>query len=63
MDNDKLIQKMKEDMEIRGFSEYTKSNYLNKTKHMIKYFNKPIRRLDAEKITEDNGGNEDGQNE
>ena len=50
MDNDKLIQKMKEDMEIRGFSEYTKGAYLNKTKHMIEYFKKPMEEVTTDEI-------------
>ena len=31
MTNEKILQKMKEDMELRGFSEYTKYAYMYKT--------------------------------
>ena len=42
MNNEELIQKMKEDMKLRGFSKYSYSNYLNKVKQIIKYFKKPM---------------------
>ena len=32
MTNKKLIEKLQEDMEMRGFSHYTKDSYLRKTK-------------------------------
>ena len=32
MTNQKLLQKMKEDMELRGFSHWTKSSYEGKAK-------------------------------
>ena len=35
MSNEEIIQKLKEDMELRNFSEYTKYSYLNKTKHIV----------------------------
>lgn len=50
MDNVELIQKMKEDMELRGFSEYTKVSYLNRAKHIIEYFGKPIEEVTTEEI-------------
>ena len=42
MTNQELMQKMKEDMEMRGFSKYTKQNYEHKAREIIRYFNKPI---------------------
>lgn len=42
MTNEELIQKMKEDMEMRGFSRHTYDSYLNKTRDVIKYFKKPL---------------------
>ena len=40
MTNKKLIEKLQEDMEMRGFSHYTKDSYLRKTKEIVKYFGK-----------------------
>ena len=34
MTNKKLIEKLQEDMEMRGFSHYTKDSYLRKTKEI-----------------------------
>ena len=45
MTNEELIHKMKEDMEMRGFSKYTYESYLTKTKDVIKYFKKPLEEL------------------
>ena len=50
MSNEEIIQKLKEDMELRNFSEYTKYSYLNKTKHMIEYFNKPLEEVTTEEL-------------
>ena len=47
MSNQELLEKLKEDMEMRGFSHYTKDSYYRKTKDIIKYFNKPM-----EEVTE-----------
>ena len=51
MTNQELLQKMKEDMEMRGFSQYTKDSYYRK-KDIIKYFNKPIEEVTTEKLRE-----------
>lgn len=32
MSNQELLEKLKEDMEMRGFSHYTKDSYYRKTK-------------------------------
>ena len=37
-------------MEMRGFSKYTKYTYLNKTKHMMEYFEKPIEEVTTEEL-------------
>lgn len=50
MTNEQILQKMKEDMEMRGFSEYTKYAYLNKTKHMMEYFEKPMEEVTTEEL-------------
>ena len=50
MTNEELIQKMKEDMEMRGFSKYTYESYLSKTKDIIKYFKKPLEELKMEEL-------------
>lgn len=50
MTNEELIQKMKEDMEMRNFSHYTYSSYLNKAGHIIKYFKKPMEEVTIEEL-------------
>lgn len=52
MNNEELIQKMKEDMKLRGFSKYSYSNYLNKAKQIIKYFKKPMEEVTTKEIRE-----------
>ena len=42
MTNEQLIKKMKEDMKMRGFSHWTETSYIGKTKEMMKYFRKPM---------------------
>ena len=37
MTNEQLIKKMKEDMKMRGFSHWTETSYIGKTKEMMKY--------------------------
>ena len=37
MTNEQIIRKMTEDMEMRGFSKWTKESYLSKTKDVMKY--------------------------
>ena len=48
--NEELVQKMKEDMELRGFSKYTYDSYLGKTKDIIKYFNKPLEEVTIQEL-------------
>ena len=50
MTNKKLIEKLQEDMDMRGFSHYTKDSYLRKTKEIIKYFGKPMRELTTKEL-------------
>ena len=52
MSNQELLEKLKEDMEMRGFSHYTKDSYYRKTKDIIKYFNKPMEDVTTEKLRE-----------
>ena len=42
MTNQELLQKMKEDMEMRGFSHWTKESYELKAKDVMKYFNNEL---------------------
>ena len=50
MSNEEIIKKMKEDMEMRGFSHHTKDSYLRKTKDVMKYFKKPIEEVTIEEL-------------
>ena len=50
MINKKLIEKLQEDMEMRGFSHYTKDSYLRKTKEIVKYFGKPMRQVTTKEL-------------
>lgn len=50
MTNEELIQKMKEDMEMRGFSKYTYDSYLTKVRDVIKYFKKPLEEVTMQEL-------------
>lgn len=50
MNNQELMQKMKEDMEMRGFSPLTKDSYERKAKDIIKYFKKPMEEVTTEEL-------------
>ena len=52
MTNEQLIIKLQEDMEMRGFSKYTKTNYYSKAKEIIKYFEKPIEEVNTKELRE-----------
>ena len=52
MTNKQIIEKMSKDMEMRGFSKWTKESYLSKTKDIIKYFNKPMEKVRIEELRE-----------
>ena len=47
MTNNQLLNKMKNDMKMRNFSQYTYDSYLGKTKDIMRYFGKK----DLEKVT------------
>lgn len=50
MTNQELLQKMKEDMKMRGFSHYTYDAYLGKAKDIMRYFNKPMEEVTIEEL-------------
>ena len=50
MTNEQLIKKMKEDMKMRGFSHWTETSYIGKTKEMMKYFRKPMEEVTIEEL-------------
>lgn len=52
MTNKKLIEKLQEDMEMRGFSHYTKDSYLRKAKEIIEYFGKPMKQVTTKELRE-----------
>ena len=52
MTNKKLIEKLQEDMEMRGFSHHTKDSYLRKAKEIIKYFGKPMNQVTTKELRE-----------
>ena len=50
MTNEQIIKKMKEDMKMRGFSHWTETSYIGKTKEMMKYFRKPMEEVTIEEL-------------
>ena len=50
MTNQELLQKMKEDMEMRGFSHWTKESYELKAKDVMRYFKKPMEEVTTEEL-------------
>ena len=50
MTNKKLIEKLQEDMDMRGFSNYTKDSYLRKAKEIVEYFGKPMRQVTTKEL-------------
>ena len=52
MNNQELLQKMKEDMEMRGFSHWTKESYELKAKDVMRYFKKPMEEVTTEELRE-----------
>lgn len=50
MTNEELLQKMKEDMDLRGFSKWTEESYMLKAKNIIEYFKRPIEDLTMEEL-------------
>ena len=52
MTNQELLEKLKEDMEMRGFSHYTKDAYYRKARETIEYFNKPMEEVSTKELRE-----------
>lgn len=48
--NKKLLEKLKEDVEMRGFSHYTKDSYYRKTKEIIEYFGKLMKQVTKKEL-------------
>ena len=52
MTNKKLLEKLQEDMEMRGFSHHTKDSYYRKAKEIVKYFGKPMNQVTTKELRE-----------
>lgn len=52
MTNKEMLQKMREDMEMRGFSKYTKYSYYRIAEKVIKYFEKPMEEVTTKELRE-----------
>lgn len=52
MTNKQLLEKLKEDMEMRGFSKHTKASYYRKAKEITEYFKKPMRQVKIQELRE-----------
>ena len=52
MTNKKLLEKLREDMEMRGFSHYTKYSYYHKAQEITEYFNKPMKQVKIQELRE-----------
>ena len=52
MTNKKLLEKLQEDMEMRGFSHYTKDSYYRKAKEILEYFGKPMNQVTTKELRE-----------
>ena len=52
MTNKELLEKMQEDMEMRGFSHHTKDNYIRKATETIEYFRKSMEQVTTKEIRE-----------
>lgn len=50
MTNKQLLEKLKEDMEMRGFSHWTKDSYYRKAKEITEYFGKPMRQVKTKEL-------------
>lgn len=50
MTNKQLLEKLKEDMELRGFSHWTKDSYYRKAKEITEYFGKPMRQVKTKEL-------------
>ena len=45
MTNKQLLEKMQEDMEMRGFSSHTKYSYYHKAMEITQYFGKSMKQV------------------
>lgn len=52
MTNQELLEKLKEDMEMRGFSHYTKESYYNKAKEIVGHFSRPMEEVTTKELRE-----------
>ena len=52
MTNKQLLEKLKEDMEMRGFSKHSKASYYRKAKEITEYFKKPMRQVKIQELRE-----------
>ena len=50
MTNQELLQKMRNDMEMRGFSKYTKGTYETNGKKIMAYFKKPFEEVTTDEL-------------
>ena len=50
MTNKQLLEKLQEDMEMRGFSKHTKYSYYHKGKEIVEYFGKPMRQVSTKEL-------------
>ncbi len=50
MTNKQLLEKLEEDMKMRGFSHYTKDCYYRKAKEITEYFGKPMRQVKIQEL-------------
>lgn len=50
MTNEEMLQKMEEDMKLRGFSKYTFYTYSHKAVEIVKYFDKPMEKVTTEEM-------------
>ena len=50
MTNKELLEKMQEDMEMRGFSHHTKASYKCKAREIVKYFRKPMEEVTTKEL-------------
>ncbi len=52
MSNEEILIKLKEDMEMRLFSHYTKESYYRKAKETIEYFKKNMEEVTTKELRE-----------
>ena len=52
MSKEEVLAKLKEDMEMRGFSHYTKDAYYRKAKEVMEYFRKPMEEVTTKELRE-----------